>query len=393
MVVVEGRTKLCQLVTCEEVVLVQHPTRCARRTDTLQLLLGPRQSFSESDEWAAVAQVRSGSHAPLLHTPFPMSDESHQRQQATSKLKRWLWMSPEVELKKYTDKDGRSGTTYLMKNANVERVRGPRALVHGAISAVTPGMKTELLGAAAASTATGSALASEIVGVGTLGVQYATDTAQDSLMATAGSKGLTDLLGKVDSTTVDAAYSAASQVATAAVGAKAAGVVAATTQLPAATTVVAGTILAFGAGSMKCDLVAGILAVIISSAVMYPIDTMKTRVQVGKARVPKAGPLALFKGIWLSILKKAPEASVYIVLNRFARNKFVHDGFTVGNRIIEPELFFDWMVAAAIGPLCPARSITAPFPDSLRPIPNPMPPSRHPPPPTCMDSPRPPSAR
>ena len=75
------------------------------------------------------------------------------------------------------------------------------------------------------------------------------------------------------------ASSAAAAAAASSAGA-AAGVAAGSVVVPTAAFGVAGSVFVFGTGSMQEDLIAGFIATVVAATLMYPVDTMKTRVQV-----------------------------------------------------------------------------------------------------------------
>ncbi len=50
--------------------------------------------------------------------------------------------------------------------------------------------------------------------------------------------------------------------------------------VPSAAFGVAGGLFAFGTGSLRKDLLAGFISTVIAAALLYPLDTMKTRMQV-----------------------------------------------------------------------------------------------------------------
>jgi len=110
---------------------------------------------------------------------------------------------------------------------------------------------------------------------------------------------------------------------------------------------VVGGLFALGSGSLRRDLLNGFISTVLAAALMYPIDTMKTRVQVGKRPMTSKGVPGLYRGIAFSLARKCPENAAYIAIARYARQIILRHAHL--ENLALSNLAYWWMLAAACG--------------------------------------------
>eukprot|EP00899_Mesostigma_viride_P015932 jgi/Mesvir1/2433/Mv22165-RA.1 len=67
------------------------------------------------------------------------------------------------------------------------------------------------------------------------------------------------------------------------------------------------------------DLVAGFVASFACTSAMYPVDTLKTRVQSGQSAWPDNGIFGLYRGIEFGLGKECPNSAIYIAVYEYLK--------------------------------------------------------------------------
>lgn len=109
----------------------------------------------------------------------------------------------------------------------------------------------------------------------------------------------------------------------------------------------AGSLFVVGTGDLRLDLLAGLVGATIAAVLTYPIETMKTRRQIGKSPVStKHGIRGLYRGIGVSMARKCPEKAVSMVVGRMVRLQILKSSTTAADLALG-QLAYWWFLAAA----------------------------------------------
>ena len=80
-----------------------------------------------------------------------------------------------------------------------------------------------------------------------------------------------------------------------------------------------GGFMAWSTWSILRDLIAGATASLGVMSIGYPLDTAKTRVQIGQPAVDKDGLIGLYRGIPIGLLRESATAAIYIAVCGFLK--------------------------------------------------------------------------
>jgi hypothetical protein len=78
--------------------------------------------------------------------------------------------------------------------------------------------------------------------------------------------------------------------------------------------------LEYGMGTTLRDMVAGFVAALICTTVLYPIDTLKTRMQLRSTGSDVSGAGSLYRGLLFGLLRECPSAALFCAIFRLVRN-------------------------------------------------------------------------
>jgi len=112
--------------------------------------------------------------------------------------------------------------------------------------------------------------------------------------------------------------------------------------------------------SYQRDWLLATLSAIISCGLTYPLENLKCRVQLNKPPIPPEGPLALFKGVELNLLREAPNAGFLMAGFNFLTRQAVGLPFVNGN---DPNLKFAVMIPSGILAMTSGAFTRVPFSD------------------------------
>jgi len=97
--------------------------------------------------------------------------------------------------------------------------------------------------------------------------------------------------------------------------------------------------------SFTRDFVLATLAAVVSCGLTYPLENLKTRVQLNAPPIPPEGPLALFKGVGLNVLREAPNMGLLMAGFNFLTRQAVGFPFINAN---DPNMKFFLMIPSGI---------------------------------------------
>eukprot|EP00667_Euglena_gracilis_P013629 EG_transcript_14076 len=86
-----------------------------------------------------------------------------------------------------------------------------------------------------------------------------------------------------------------------------------------AAALLAGGLLALTTSSILKDMAAGATASICTMLLGYPLDTAKTRMQIGQKTIGEDGFIGLYKGLGIGLLREASTAAIYIATCGFLK--------------------------------------------------------------------------
>eukprot|EP00667_Euglena_gracilis_P007764 EG_transcript_7839 len=127
---------------------------------------------------------------------------------------------------------------------------------------------------------------------------------------------------------------------------KAAAWTGATTAVGVPSVVLLGNVFAHLEAPLLVDFFAGIVAAFCATCIMYPVDTMKTRIQLGKPSIPGGGLPHLYDGIGFAFAKDCPAAAVYITTFEMVRSSL---SSVSGDALPAVGLFLLLLLSGAIG--------------------------------------------
>eukprot|EP00931_Biecheleriopsis_adriatica_P010855 TRINITY_DN111919_c0_g1_i1.p1 TRINITY_DN111919_c0_g1~~TRINITY_DN111919_c0_g1_i1.p1 ORF type:complete len:767 (+),score=156.82 TRINITY_DN111919_c0_g1_i1:28-2328(+) len=108
------------------------------------------------------------------------------------------------------------------------------------------------------------------------------------------------------------------------------------------------------------DLFLATLAAVVSCAVTFPLETIKARAQMNQSPIPPEGPQALFNGVWLNVLREAPNAGFLMAGFNYLTRQAVSLPFINGN---DTNLKFFLMIPSGILAMCSGAFVKVPVID------------------------------
>jgi len=126
-----------------------------------------------------------------------------------------------------------------------------------------------------------------------------------------------------------------------------------------------GNVMGHLEGPLALDFAAGLFAAFCATCVMYPVDTLKTRAQLGRPSVPGEGLRQLYRGLPFALAKDCPAAAVYITACELAKSSFAAP--TAGDPLLAFAFFLVLLLCGCVGDLL-ASVFTLPMELILKPI-------------------------
>eukprot|EP00440_Ansanella_granifera_P060517 gb/GFBE01065593.1/.p1 GENE.gb/GFBE01065593.1/~~gb/GFBE01065593.1/.p1 ORF type:complete len:771 (+),score=177.81 gb/GFBE01065593.1/:1-2313(+) len=108
------------------------------------------------------------------------------------------------------------------------------------------------------------------------------------------------------------------------------------------------------------DLLLATVAAVVSCAVTFPLESIKARVQLNLPPIPPEGPQVLFRGVWLNVLREAPNAGFLMAGFNYLTRYAVGLPFVDGNN---PNLKFALMIPAGVLAMCSGTFVKVPVID------------------------------
>lgn len=115
------------------------------------------------------------------------------------------------------------------------------------------------------------------------------------------------------------------------------------------------------------DFLLATLAAVVSCGLTYPLETVKSRAQLSLSPIPPEGPLALFKGVGLNILREAPNAGFLMAGFNLLTRQALKLPFIDGNN---PNLKFLLMIPSGVIAMVSGSFVKVPLIDVSKQVQN-----------------------
>jgi len=115
------------------------------------------------------------------------------------------------------------------------------------------------------------------------------------------------------------------------------------------------------------DFILATMAAVVSCGVAYPLETIKCRAQLNQSPIPPEGPLVLFKGVGLNILREAPNAGMLMAGFNLLTRTALKLPFIDGNN---PNLKFLLMIPSGVIAMVSGTFVKVPLIDISKQVQN-----------------------